>query len=90
MLMSSILTVSLFLNIAIIIASPTAASAAATVITKNTNNCPTELPKKEEKATKLRFAELSISSMHIKTTIAFRLVKTPATPTMNINALKIK
>ena len=42
---SSILTVSLFLKIAMIIANPTAASAAATAITKNTNSCPVTSPK---------------------------------------------
>jgi hypothetical protein len=71
-------------------AKPTAASAAATVITKNTNNCPTELPRNDAKAIIVRFAEFNISSIHINTTIAFLLVSTPATPTRNINALRIK
>jgi hypothetical protein len=84
------LTVCLFLKRAIIIARPTAASAAATVITKNTNNCPTGFPIKDEKVIKERFAELSISSTDIKTTIAFLLVRTPVTPTINMKALNIK
>jgi hypothetical protein len=75
---------------AMIIAKPTAASAAATAITKNTKSCPTVSPKYEEKVIKVRFAELSISSTHIKTTIAFLLVRTPIIPTENINALSIK
>lgn len=81
------LTVSLFLKIAIIIASPTAASAAATVITKKTKTCPAGSPMKDENVTSARLAELSISSTHIKTTMAFRLISTPATPTLNMNAL---
>lgn len=87
---SSTLRVALFLNKAIMIARPTAASAAATAITKNTNICPTEFPIKDEKVTKLKFAELSINSIDIKTMIAFLLVSTPATPTTNIKALSIK
>jgi hypothetical protein len=73
-----------------IIARPTAASAAATVITKNTNNWPIELPKYEEKATSVRLAEFNISSTDIKTIIAFLRIRTPETPTININALKIR
>src|SRR3989339_1166386 len=87
---ASMFTVNLFLKIAIMIAKPTAASAAATVITKNTKTCPIEFPKYEEKVTKVRFAELSISSILIKTTIAFLLINTPATPTQNMNALRIR
>ena len=84
------LSVGLFLNKAIIIAKPTEASAAATAITKNTNNCPTEFPLNDEKVTKLKLAEFSINSMDINTIIAFLLVRTPATPTTNMNALRIK
>lgn len=87
MFISSILTVNLFLKIAMKIANPTAASAAATVITKKTNTCPAGSPKYEEKVTKARLAEFNINSTHIKTTIAFLLIKTPATPTENMNAL---
>ena len=62
------------------IASPTAASAAATVITKNTKTCPAELPKKDEKVTNDIFIALSINSIHIKIIIALRLTNTPITP----------
>ena len=61
-------------------ASPIAASAAATVIMKKTNIWPFKLPKYEEKETNTRFTELSINSMHIKTMIAFLLIRTPITP----------
>lgn len=87
---SSTLTVSLFLKSAMIIARPTAASAAATAITKNTNSCPIELPRYDENVTKVKFAELSINSMHIKTIMAFRLIKTPATPIVKSAALKTR
>ena len=53
-LISSMFTVSLFRNSAIIIARPTAASAAATAITKNTNNCPIELPRYDENVIKVK------------------------------------
>ena len=82
--------VSLLRNIAIIIASPTAASAAATVITKKTKSWPIEFPKYDENATSVKFAEFSINSTDIKTIIAFLLVNTPVTPTINMNALRIK
>jgi hypothetical protein len=71
-------------------AKPTAASAAATVITKNTKICPIEFPRYDEKVTKVRFAEFNINSMHINTTIAFFRINTPATPTENKKALSIK
>ena len=87
---SSIFRVGLFLNKAMIIAKPTAASAAATAITKKTNNCPIEFPMYEEKVTKLKFAEFNINSIDINTIIAFLLVNTPATPTTNMKALRIK
>jgi len=87
---SSIFTVSLFLKIAMIIANPTAASAAATAITKNTKSCPVASPKYEEKVISVRFAEFNINSTHIKTTIAFLRVSTPTIPTENIKALNIR
>ena len=73
-----------------IIANPTAASAAATAITKKTNICPAGFPMYEENVTKLRLAEFSINSIDMKTIIALRLVRTPTTPTTNMNALKNK
>lgn len=90
MLISSIFRVALFLNKDIIIARPTAASAAATVITIKTNICPCILPRNEENATNVRFIELSINSMHIKIIIAFLRTKTPITPVMNKIAATIK
>jgi hypothetical protein len=75
--------VSLFLKRAIMMAKPTAASAAATVIIKNTNIWPVILPKKAENVIKTRFIELSINSMLINTIIAFLLRRTPITPIEN-------
>lgn len=72
------------------IASPTAASAAATVITKNTNICPLSFPRKLEKDTSDKFIALSINSMHIKITIAFLRTKTPTTPILKSRALKTR
>src|SRR4051812_4947217 len=69
------------------IASPTAASAAATVMTKNTKICPAT-PYTCANATKLRFTALSMSSTHMNTMIAFRRVSTPTTPMQNSTALK--
>ena len=73
-----------------IIAKPTAASAAATVIMKKTNICPFKLPKNDENVTKTRFTELSISSIHINTTIAFRLTNTPITPIENKRSASVR
>src|SRR5215213_702786 len=61
------------------IASPTAASAAATVITNTTKTCPVA-PYTRENATKVRFTAFSISSTHMKIMIALRRVRTPTTP----------
>src|ERR1043166_8463065 len=69
------------------IARPTAASAAATVITKKTNTCPAT-PYACANATKLRFTALSISSTHMKMMIALRRVSTPTTPITNRTAEK--
>lgn len=70
------------------IASPIAASAAATVIMKNTNIWPFELPKNDENVTNTRLTEFSISSMLIKTIMALRLNNTPITPIENNNNAK--
>src|SRR2546426_9177817 len=67
------------------IARPTAASAAATAITKNTKICPAT-PSDCASATNARFAALSISSTHIKMTMALRRSSTPATPSANSTA----
>src|SRR3954467_7675858 len=69
------------------IARPTAASAAATVMTKKTNTWPAT-PYVCANATKLRFTALSISSTHMKMMIAFRRVSTPTTPITNSTAEK--
>lgn len=89
-LSSSIFRVSLFLYSEIIIASPTAASAAATVSTIKTKICPLTSPIKEENEIRVRFIALSISSIHIKMIIAFRLTRTPITPTEKRNALRMR
>ncbi len=71
---------------AMIIPKPTAASAAATVITIKTNNCPETSRKKLENATKVRFTALSINSMHMNIEITLRLISTPTTPIVNSTA----
>src|SRR3954467_4726427 len=68
-------------------ASPTAASAAATVMTKKTNTCPAT-PYTCANATNARFTALSISSTHMKMMIALRRVRTPTTPITNNTAEK--
>src|SRR5213592_2499777 len=68
-------------------ARPTAASAAATVMTKNTKTCPAT-PYSCANATKVRFTALSISSTHMKMMIALRRVSTPTTPIVNSTAEK--
>ena len=90
MLISSRFIVDLLRYKAIIIAKPIAASAAATVIIKNTNIWPFKLPKNDEKVTKTKFTEFNISSMHIKTTIALRLKSTPTTPIENKRSANTK
>src|SRR5690242_381139 len=62
--------------------SPTAASAAATAMTKSTNTCP-PIPNTCANATKVRFTALSMSSTHMKITMALRRNRTPATPMVN-------
>src|SRR5437764_14717345 len=73
-------------KMAMMIPKPTAASAAATVITIKTNNCPETSRKKLEKATKVRFTALSISSMHMNIEITLRLISTPTAPIVNSTA----
>src|SRR5262245_35895431 len=67
------------------IARPTPASAAATAITKKTKICP-PMPSRCARATNVRMTGLSISSMHMKITIAFRRSSTPATPRVKSTA----
>src|SRR5262252_2587026 len=83
--MFSRLTVCLCRKIAMMIASPTAASAAATVMTNKTNTCPA-IPYTLLNATNVRFTAFSMSSTHMKITIALRRVSTPIAPTVNNTA----
>src|SRR3954471_14438220 len=68
-------------------ARPTAASAAATVMTKKTKTCPAT-PYVWANATKDRLTALSISSTHMKMMIALRRVSTPTTPIVKSTAEK--
>lgn len=81
-----------FLYIKSTIAKPTVASAAAMVMTKMANICPTKSPgvTNFENATKLIFTALNISSMDIRMPMAFLRVKTPKIPMQNKMVLKIK
>ena len=67
-------------------ASPTAASAAATAMTKKAMAWPDMEPCWRAKARKVRFAALSMSSMHMKTMMAFFFTSTPAKPMAKRNA----
>src|SRR5256886_15390152 len=66
-------------------ASPTAASAAATAMTKKTNTCPST-PSCWANATNVRLTAFNISSTHMKITIALRRNRTPATPSVKSTA----
>src|SRR5206468_9789729 len=57
----------------------------ATAITKNTKTCP-PIPRLCASATNVRFTALSMSSTHMKITIALRRNSTPATPSTNSTA----
>ena len=78
----------LFLKIIITRANPTATSAAATAITKNTATWPSIFWWYLAKAMNARFAAFNISSMDIKIKITFRRITTPMMPMMNRTALK--
>ena len=86
-----------------IIANPTAASAAATTITKKTNTWPlngtTSAPLGSSfgckfqylaNVTKLRFTAFSISSIDIKMVMMLRLSRKPNTPSENRIALRMR
>src|SRR5205085_10715760 len=75
--------VSLFLNIAITIPRPTAASAAATVMTKMAKTCPVTCCKRLENAIRLMLTAFIINSIDIKMIMMFRRVRTPITPMVN-------
>ena len=70
------------LYIAMIIASPTVTSAAATRILKIEKTCPVSSAGviKREKATRAMLAAFNISSMHISITTALRLESEPYSP----------
>ncbi len=72
------------------IASPTAASAAATAITKKAKRTPSRDWRKRDRVMNERFTALSINSMHMKTTIAFRRLRAPITPIVNSIPLKTR
>src|SRR5450759_853636 len=63
------------------IARPTAASPAATVITKIAKTCPSRDERRWENATRLMFTALSISSTAMSTVIMLRRITTPMRPT---------
>src|SRR5579872_3908969 len=75
---------------AMMMARPTAASAAATTITKNTNTCPLSWCQWLAKATKLRFTPLSINSMAMKMVMMFRFSRNAETPRQNRIALRTR
>src|ERR1035441_5865798 len=88
--MSSMFKVCRFLKIVRIMASPTAASAAATTITKNANRWPLIDLFWYENVTKLRFTAFSISSMDMNTVMTLRRNRKPATPRANKIALRVR
>jgi hypothetical protein len=61
-------------------ASPTAASAAATAMMKNVNICPVWCRCMRLNATSVTFTAFNISSMLIRATITLRRVRNPMTP----------
>src|SRR5205085_3996145 len=64
-------------------ARPTTTSAAATTMTKNAMICPLRSPLIRENVTSARLAAFSMSSTHMKTTIALRRRSTPTDPMVN-------
>ena len=68
------------------IASPTAASHAATVMTKMPNTWPVMSARWREKPTKVTFTALSINSMDKRMMMALRRIRTPAAPMRNKTA----
>src|SRR5690606_36056763 len=72
-------------------ASPIAASAAATVSTNNAKTCPTRSPSAAEKATKLMLTASRMSSIDIRMTMTFlRFRKMPNTPSVNRTAESVR
>lgn len=72
------------------IAKPTATSAAATAMIKNTKTCPLLSDKKLENATNNKLTAFSINSIDMKIIIALRLNNTPNTPMVNNTVLSNK
>src|SRR5262249_32995725 len=72
------------------IASPTAASAAATAMTKNTITWPSRERRLRASATKLRLTAFSRSSTAMKITMRLRRVSTPTVPMANRMALSAR
>ena len=70
------------------IANPTATSAAATTMIKNTNTCPAASERYVEKAARSKVAAFNINSMDMKMMMAFLLINTPNTPIENRIALR--
>jgi hypothetical protein len=64
-------------------ARPTAASAAATVITKKTITCPSTAANCRPAATKVRFTAFSMISIDSRIVITLRRRNTPAVPMTN-------
>src|SRR5262249_35868314 len=67
-------------------ASPTAASAAATAITKKTITWPSTVSCARANVTNVRFTAFSMSSIDMKTTIRLRRTRTPTTPSAESTA----
>ncbi len=63
-----------------IIASPTADSAAATTITKKTKICPASACPCAAQAANDSYTPFSISALDMKIVMMLRLIKNPATP----------
>lgn len=61
-------------------ARPTATSAAATAMIKNTKTCPPASPLYDENAVNNKLTEFSINSTDMKTMMALRLIRTPIIP----------
>src|SRR3989304_1250511 len=71
-------------------ASPSATSAAATAMTNNTVIWPSIEPRNFENATKVRFTAFNMSSIAMKMMRALRLITTPITPMAKRAALRIR
>src|SRR5262249_50257057 len=85
---SSALVVSRQRKTARMIARPTAASAAATVMTKNTITWPSIEPRLRAIATNARLTAFSMISIAMKMMMTFRRTSTPSTPTVKSTALR--